>query len=569
MTATAAQFQWNIAPFDIMRVDELAGKTGISPLLVHLLLLRGVETSAALQEYLYPALHQLSNPFELDGMHAAVDRIVLAKERGEAILVFGDYDVDGVAAAAILTRGLRRFGIRRVGCDMPDRFAEGYGLTPERVEQAKEAGVSLLITVDNGISAHEAAKRARSLGIDLIITDHHAIEEELPEAVAVINPKRGRPEHPAAFISGAGVAFKLAFALNGSPNDLDLTALGTVSDIVPLLHDNRVLVALGLQHIKKYRRVGIEELARAARFNLEDITARKIAFQLGPRLNAAGRLDSGHAALDLLMLENREVDCDMAVELAAKLNAANEERREIERAIYDQAEESLDAFLTPEQRSIVVAREEWHQGVIGIVASRLQNRYWRPVIVFSKGEDACWHGSARSGPGFNMVEALNGCADLLVRYGGHVAAAGMTLLPENMDSFRERFEAEALRQLGAGVLQPVLNVDATVSFSQLDSAFVRSLEKLEPYGQANPEPVFCACGIDIIPQSVRVLKESHLKFAARQGDKQLDVIAFRMAERFYKESLPEKADIVFAPQMNTYNGVTSVQLVLKDIRKAD
>ena len=231
---------------------------------------------------------------------------------------------------------------------------------------------------------------------------------------------------------------------------------------------------------------------------------------------------------------------------------------------------NLDAFITPEQRSIVVAQEEWHQGVIGIVASRLQNKYWRPVIVFSMGGRCpVEHGSARSGPGFNMVEALNSCADLLVRYGGHVAAAGMTLIPENMDGFRERFEAEALRQLGNNRLQPVINVDTTVTFSQLDGAFVRSLEKLEPYGQCNPEPVFCAVGVDINPQSVRILKESHLKFAARQGDTQLDIIAFRMAERFYKESLPEKADIVFTPQMNTYNGVTEVQLVLKDIRKSE
>ena len=251
MTASEAQYQWNMASFDVKRADELSSKSGISPLLAHLLLLRGVETPEEAQDFLYPLLQHLSNPYEMEGMREAVDRIVVAKERDEAILVFGDYDVDGVAAAAILTRGLRRFGMRNVDCDMPDRFAEGYGLTPERVEQAKEEGISLLITVDNGISAYEAAERAKILDIDLIVTDHHAIEGELPEAVAVVNPKRGSDDHAAAFISGAGVAFKLAFALNGSPNDLDLAALGTVSDIVPLLRDNRVIVTLGLQHIKK------------------------------------------------------------------------------------------------------------------------------------------------------------------------------------------------------------------------------------------------------------------------------------------------------------------------------
>jgi single-stranded-DNA-specific exonuclease len=567
MTATEAQYHWNFQTFDIKRADALGNASGVSPLLAHLLLQRGVDSAEAAYDFLNPSLRQLSDPYELDGMDEAVNRIMQAKERGEAILVFGDYDVDGIAAAAILSRGLRRFGIQKVGCDMPDRFAEGYGLTPARVEQAKEEGYSLLITVDNGVSAHEAANRARALALDLIITDHHTIEGDLPDAVAVINPKRGSPDHFGAFICGAGVAFKMAMALNGSPNDLDLVALGTVSDIVPLLRENRVYAALGLQHIKKYRRLGIEMLARAAKFSLDEISTHKIGFQLGPRLNAAGRLDSGHAALNLLMLENNEENEPQAEALAQSLNNANEERRAIERDIYDQAVENLDAFLTEEQRTIVVAHKDWHQGVVGIVASRLQNKYCRPVIVFSLGDDGFWHGSGRSGPGFNMVEALNVCADLLVRYGGHVAAAGMTLEQANLDTFRERFEAEALRQLGRGKLQPVLTIDATVAFSQMDGAFVRSLERLEPYGQANPEPVFCAISVDIIPQSIRVLKEYHVKFAARQEDVQMDVIAFGMAERFYKESLPEKADIVFTPKMNSYNGVTAVQLVLKDLRR--
>jgi single-stranded-DNA-specific exonuclease len=566
MSALNAQYQWNIMPFDVERADVLAQGSGISPVLAHLLASRGVETPEGVRDFLCPSLSQLSNPFELDGMRAAVDRIIEAKERNEAVLVFGDYDVDGIAAAAILKRGLDRFGIRRVVCDMPDRFAEGYGLTAARVDAAKREGFSLLITVDNGISAHEAANRARELAVDLIVTDHHSIEGDLPDAVAVINPKRGSSDHVAAFISGAGVAFKLAMALNGSPNDLDLVALGTVTDIVPLLRENRVLVALGLQHIRKYRRLGIEKLAQEASFDIAKINAHKIGFQLGPRLNAAGRLNTGHAALELLMLENSRENEAQAIALAEALNSANEERRAIERDIYDQAVESLDAFVTEEQRSIVVANRDWHQGVIGIVASRLQNKYWRPVIVFTMGDDGCWHGSARSGPGFNMVEALNGCSDLLIRYGGHVAAAGMSLAADQLDSFRERFEAEALRQLGPGKLQPLLNIDAIVSFSQLDAAFVRSLEQLEPHGQANPEPVFCAVGVDIVPQSLRVLKEQHLKFTALQGDTRLSVIAFRMAERFYKESLPEKADIVFTPQMNTYNDITEVQLVLKDLR---
>ena len=565
MTASDAQYHWKFAPYDVSRADTLAEKSGIPPLLAHLLGMRGLETADSVRDFLHPLLQHLSDPFELEDMSAAVDRITRAREQKEAVLVFGDYDVDGISATAILTRGLRRFGIHRVGYDMPDRFSDGYGLMAARVEQAKEEGYTLLITVDNGISAHEAADRARDLGIDLIITDHHTVEGPVPNAVAVVNPKRGSYDHPAAFLAGAGVAFKLAFALNGSPNDLDLVALGTVSDIVPLLQENRVLVALGLKHFKKYKRLGIDKLARISRFRLEEISAHKIGFQLGPRLNAAGRLDSGHAALDLLMLENREEDEAQAIKLAKTLDTVNEERRAIERDIFDQAVESLDAFITEEQRSIVLAGEEWHQGVIGIVASRVQNKYYRPAVVFSMGEDGYWRGSARSGPDFDMMAALTACADLLLRYGGHVAAAGMTLAPENMDSFRERFEVEALRQLGTGKLQPTMNVDALVAFTQLDDAFVRGLEQLEPYGQRNPEPVFSAVGVEVVPQSLRILQEKHMKFSVRQGGTQLSVIAFRMAERFYKESLPTKIDIVFTPQLNTYNNNTEVQLVLKDL----
>ncbi len=564
MTASSARYQWQIAAFDAKTADELARSCGIPRLLALMLLLRGVDTPEDARAFLRPSLQQLSCPFELDGMRAAVERVRAAKSRNESVLVFGDYDVDGVAATAILAQGLRRFGIERVGCDMPDRFTEGYGLMPEHVEKAKEEGYSLLITVDNGISAHAAAARARAVGLDLIITDHHALDATLPDAVAVVNPKRGPSDHATAMIAGAGVAFKLALALNESPNALDIVALGTVSDIVPLLGENRIFTALGLKHIKKYRRLGIAKLARAASFSLEDISAQKIGFQLGPRLNAAGRLDTGHAALELLMTDD-EARADM---LAKTLNKANEERRAIEREIYEQAIETLEAFMTEEQRSIVLAREDWHQGVVGIVASRLQNRYYRPSIVFSMGEDGYWHGSARGGPGFNMIAALQACDGLLLKYGGHAAAAGMTVAPEYLSDFRERFESEALRQLGAGKLQPRLQVDAMVALGQLDSAFIRGLELLEPYGQANPQPMFCAADVEVVPHSMRVLKDLHVKFSVRQGDVQIDVIAFQMAERFCTESLPERADIVFTPQINTFNNVSAVQLVLKDLRVA-
>ncbi len=565
MTLISARQPWHIASFDARRTTSLAKEAGVPPLIAHLLLLRGPETASEMQDFLKPSLKHLSNPFDLTDMQVAVNRIIVARDRGEAILIFGDYDVDGITAAAILARGLRRFGIRRVDCDMPSRFVEGYGITPDRVDETRRRGFDLIITVDNGISAHAAAARARQIGLDMIITDHHTLEEELPPAVAVINPKRGRPDHPAAMLSGAGVALKLAMALNGVPHDLDIAALGTISDIVPLQAENRVIAALGIKHMIKHNRVGIAKLAHTAHFDLNSVSAHKIAFQLGPRLNAAGRLDTGFSALELLLTECEE----QAAAIAAALNQTNEERRAIEQQIYEEAEQILDAFLTESQRSIVLAQEDWHQGVIGIVASRIQSRYQRPAIICCRNEDGLLHGSGRSGYGFNMIEALNRCSEHLVTFGGHAAAAGLSLSAESLEPFRTAFERQVIAQLGLERTEAPLKVDALVTLSQLTGDFVRSLECLEPHGQDNPQPLFCAAGVEVAPQSIQVLKEQHLKFVVRQGDITLPVMGFRMAERFFTEEIPEILDIVFTAEMNTYNGATKVQLILKDMRAAE
>lgn len=564
MTAASPYRQWRITPFDASRAGVLADAVGVPPLIAQLLLSRGIDAPEAMRDFLAPSLAQLTDPFELTDMGAAVERIRRARDRNESVLVFGDYDVDGIAAAAILTRALSRFGLRQVLCDMPDRFSEGYGLTPERVEQAHKDGHALLITVDNGIAAHDAAARARALRLDLIVTDHHALGAQLPDALAVVNPKRDPPERATADLAGAGVALKLATALTGTPHDLDIAALGTVSDIVPLLKENRVIAALGLKHMKKHQRLGIATLAQRARFHLSEVNAQKIAFQLGPRLNAAGRIDTGHAALELLMTED-EAQADA---LARALDKANEDRRALEQAIFDEAVEMLDAFLDDEHRAIVVARDDWHQGVIGIVASRLQLRYHRPVVVCCKSEDQLLRGSARSGPGFDMMAALSACDHCLRQYGGHVAAGGVTLEPDALDAFRAAFEAEVRRQIGTEPLRPLLQVDALVSLSQLDGEFMSALECMAPFGQANPEPVFCAMNVAVAARSLRVLKDQHLKFTVQQGAAACTAIGFRMAERYFVEPFPSRLDIVFTPQHNTFNGATETQLVLKDMRPA-
>jgi single-stranded-DNA-specific exonuclease len=557
--------RWRIAPGNRAAARELAAQTGISPIIAQLMLLRGINTGEAAKRFLNPVLSHLEDPFLLTDMAKAVDRISRARDNGEAVLVFGDYDVDGIAATALLSRALHRFGVQRVAFEMPDRIREGYGLMPEQVERAKAEGFSLLITVDNGISSFAAAQRAEELGLDLIITDHHYVETTLPTAAAVINPKREAAGHPLGTLCGVGVALKLSTALNGTPNDLDIAALGTVADMVPLLGENRAIVALGLKHMAKHRRVGLAKLAAASSFDLGDVTSEKIGFQLSPRLNAAGRLDDARVALDLLMTE-----CpDRAREIASELDAANTERREIEKKIFDEAVEELDAFFRDDHRSIVVSRKEWHAGVIGIVASRLLSRYHRPVIILSIDDEGMARGSARATAGFDMMAALNECRDLLAKFGGHRAAAGMTLPSVNLGAFRERFERAALAQLGTGPLAPELAVDAITAFSEIDQALLRTLEQLEPFGQGNPSPLFATMAAEIDLSSVRILKDQHVKMTLRQGGTVFSAIWYRMAERFLTESLPAQVDVAFTPQFSSYSTDTPISLLIRDIRPSE
>lgn len=565
MSTPRVRKDWQIAPYNRLGAKALAEAVGVPPLVAHLLLQRGISSPELASKFLKPSLSHLCDPFSLSGMAEAVARITQARDQGESVLVFGDYDVDGIAASAILLNGLQRFGVVRTAYGMPRRLTEGYGITEEHVEAAARDGHSLIITVDNGISAHDAARRAATLGIGLIVTDHHAIEGGLPLASAVINPKREPAHHPAAQICGAGVAFKLCCALNGTPNDLDIAALGTVADIVPLVGENRVIVAMGLRHMARHRRVGIAKLAEAAGVKLEEISAEKIGFQLGPRINAAGRLDDGLVALRLLLSE-----CEQETEnIARSLNAANDERRGIERVIFDEACDELDAFFTPDLRSIVLGRRGWHSGVIGIVASRLFARYHRPVVLVAIDDDGVGRGSARSGEGFDLVGALSTCQGLLERFGGHKSAAGFTILEENLSAFRELFELEARRQFGVADIRPRLNIDALVAFSEIDSGLIKSLEMLEPLGHANPSPLFAAAGVRVAPGSVRVLKDEHLKFTLLQEERAISAIAFGMAEQYHTEGVPEQVDVAFVPQLNTWRGETTVQLQVKDLRPAE
>ncbi|MDQ1256693.1 MAG: single-stranded-DNA-specific exonuclease [Candidatus Hydrogenedentes bacterium] len=561
MNEPEVQCLWHVAEEDRARTAEWANALGIPHLIAHLIQRRGIESVEEARGFLDPSLEHISDPFLLEGMREAVDRIGQARDRGEHVLVFGDYDVDGISGTALLFNALRRFGIERCSYGLPSRLLEGYGLSPDRVEAAQHDGVTLIVTVDNGINAREAADMARQLGIDLIVTDHHQLEGEMPYALAVIDPARDNPPGPNRYASGVTVAFKLAWALTGEQRDIDLCALGTVADIVPLRGENRDLVAVGLDQMRRAPRIGLEALAEAARISIAEVTSESIAFQLAPRINAVGRLKDGELALQLLLSESPEE----AHRIAHELDEANEERRAIEHAILEDALAELDETFHPDHRAIVLARRNWHPGVIGITASQLQSRYNRPVILIAVDDDGVGRGSGRSLPEFDLVGALNLCAGHLVRYGGHPAAAGMTILEENVQAFAESFDAEARRRLPDGVSVKMLDVDGMVSLSEIEPRLLRSMEQLAPFGLSNPQPVFCSYAVQPVANSVRELRGGHLKFAVRQGSQIMDVIGFRMAGRLTATRAVDPIDIAFTPQFNTWRGETTIPLVLKDI----
>jgi single-stranded-DNA-specific exonuclease len=562
MTDVTQKTVWRVMEENRSRTSELSKSLEIPRLVAQLLVSRGISDFDACKAFLEPSAKDLADPFSLTDMDKAVKRLKQARDARERALVFGDYDVDGIAGAAILTNALRRFGMTEVSYAMPSRLTQGYGIAPEHVETAHKDGVSIIVTVDNGINARSAAETARRLGVDFIITDHHQLEGDLPDALAVINPKRQTPDHPCWPICGAAVAFNVARALTNEIADLDLAALGTVADVMPLRGQNRVLVFLGLREITKNPRVGVEQLAKVAAININDITAERIAFALAPRINAAGRLGNGMIPLELLLTESQQD----AAQMASELNRANEERRLIEKKITDEAIEEIEAMTRSTRSALVLSREGWHPGVIGIVAAKLQSLYNLPVVLLAINGDGIARGSGRSTDDFDMVDALSACKEHIVRFGGHNAAAGLTILQERIPEFQAAFEAESMRRLANAPKTRALNIDALIGLSEIDAQFVRALDRLEPFGSMNPSPVFCSCGVTPLPHSLRELRGGHARFTVQQDSRMFEAIGFGMAGMLQQTLGSRPVDIAFTPKLNTWRGETTVQLVLKDIR---
>jgi single-stranded-DNA-specific exonuclease len=555
--------RWLIAPALTPQANE--NLAVFPPILRQLLFNRGYASEAEARAFLRASTDLNLDPFQMTGMETAVQRIRQAIEAGEAIAIYGDYDVDGVTATALLVQTLRVLGAE-VRPYIPNRFDEGYGLNTDALDTLKAEGVRLVITVDCGIRSPAEAVYSRSIGLDLIVTDHHQPAGEIPSAFAVINPKQPGDAYPDKDLAGVGVAYKIAQALLANvpestflpENLLDLVALGTVADLAPLTGENRFLVRNGLNQIRQTKRQGLFSLAAVSDVNLSQVSAMTIGFMLGPRLNAAGRLESALAAYDLLST----TDVFQAGQLAQQLNNQNRQRQDLTRKIQDEAE-ALALAEDPEALVLFAVHPEFNPGVVGLAAARLVETYYRPAIVGQQGEETT-RCSCRSIPEFHITDALDQCADLLIRHGGHAAAAGFTVRNDNLMELKERLKGQARKQFTGLDLRPTMAADIEVQFDALRFELVKHLEYFQPTGYGNPEAVFVTRGAQIKSSRTVGADAKHLKLTVTDGKLAIDAIGFRLGHLL--ENLPERADLLYTFELNEYNGRSSLQLNLKDIK---
>ncbi|MEM7115424.1 MAG: single-stranded-DNA-specific exonuclease RecJ [Chloroflexota bacterium] len=548
----------------------------IHPVLLQILYNRGIADRHQIQAFLDGHYLKSTDPFLLPDMDKAVARVQQAIEQEETIVIYGDFDADGVTSTVLLTEALRGLGVdrRKAQPYIPDRVDEGYGLNTEALSHIREKiGASLCISVDCGIRSVKEIEHAMAIGLDMIITDHHSLGPALPPAVAIINPKRPSSQYPELMLAGVGIAFKLAQALRQTMPEqatfhdedlLDLVAIGTVADLAPLLGENRLLVTQGLKALNKARRPGIRALANVSGVKVGNMTAESIGFGLGPRINAAGRLAHAYDAARLLAANNDM----MARRFANDLNELNKARRQLTAELGKKAESLAD----PTAPITIVADNEFVSGVVGLVASRLAEKNYRPAIIMEKGETES-RGSCRSIPGFHITEALDETADLLERHGGHAQAAGFTVLNENLDAFTQRMHDIAAAKLAELDLRPVLTIDAEIKLTQIDWALYENLQALEPTGYANPAPVFISRFVEVVSHRTVGQDGSHLQLRVVDGQKGeqspqiFSAIAFRQG--VWANQLPQFIDIVYAISVNEWRGRRSLQLVIQDIRPAE
>jgi single-stranded-DNA-specific exonuclease len=561
---------WKIAPPQPLLAGRLASDLGLSPLLAQCLLNRGLSEPSAITPYLEPRLKQLADPFLLPNMDAAVERLLRARAGNEPLVIFGDYDVDGVTSTALLTETFRALGWK-VNHYLPHRMEEGYGLSLDGVENClKIFPTSLLLAVDCGSTAVEAVAWLRERGVDTLVLDHHQLSSPAPAAVAIVNPRVADADGAPDFgeLCSAGLAFKLAHALVKRGRELglpaaarfdirpllDLVALGTIADLVPLTGENRILVSMGLERLRATTRPGLLALQRVANVGTT-LGTYEVGFQLAPRLNAAGRLEDAEEALLLLLAP----DLTTAEPIARNLDSRNRERQKIERGIADEVIGAVRARFNPETDYVIVeGRLLWHVGVVGIVASRVLQQFYRPTIIVG-GDGTEWRGSGRSIAGFDLAAALRDCGDLLVRHGGHALAAGLTIEEKNLDALRARLNELARRSLKPDELRPVLRLDAEVPLREVGLERLDELERLKPLGQGNPPAQFVARNVTQTRPLQRMgAEKQHLKLWVTDGAATHEAVWWGAGR---ENALPVgRFDLAFTPQINVFNGRRSVQL---------
>ena len=558
--------KWQIYQTNEQKVEEIAKKYEINKLLATILVNRDITEKQTLEKFLNPKRNDFYDPYLMPDMEIAVERIIKAIEKNEKILIYGDYDVDGITSVTVLKSFLEERGIT-ISEYIPNRLKEGYGLNKKAIEEIAKQGIQLMITVDCGISAVEEVEYANKLGIETIITDHHEPGNELPKALAVVDAKRKDNTYPFRNLAGVGVVFKLIQAIGTRLKldekkylkYLDIVCIGTISDIVPLVDENRVIVKLGLKLVKQTKNLGLREIIKSSGYN--QIDSNTISFGVAPRINACGRMGHQEEALKLFLeTEEKEVN-----QLTQKLNEYNKIRQETEKNIYNEAVEEIEKEKLYNKNTIVIMKKNWHHGVIGIVASKITELYFKPSILLCEEEENA-KGSGRSIPGFDLYEALTNCKEHIDRFGGHSMAIGINIKKDDFEKFRNKIENIA-EEKNIREIVPILKVDAQIYLDDINKEMVGSLKELEPYGEANKMPIFVFRNLKIY--SIRALSEGkHLKLTLKDNKNIVNAIGFNLGELANEYRIGDKVDVAGNLEINTFNGVENIQINIKDIMKS-
>ena len=559
--------KWQIYDINEEIISEIENKYKINKLLATILANRGITTEESIRLFLNPTRDDFHDPFLITDMEKAVERIITAINKKEKITIYGDYDVDGITSITVLKSFLRDRGIE-VDTYIPNRLDEGYGLNNSAIDKIKNKGCELMITVDCGISAIDEVNYANSLGIEVIVTDHHEAGNEIPKALAVIDNKRKDSTYSFRELAGVGVVFKLIQALSIKLNlkeeeylkYLDIVCIGTISDIVPLVDENRVITKLGLMLVRQTRNIGLQAVLKSSGYS--KIDSNTISFGVAPRLNACGRMGKADEALKLFLSKN----VNEVIQLSKELNDFNRERQENEKEIYENAIAQIEKEHLDEKNTIILRGKNWHHGVIGIVSSKITEKYFKPSILLSFEEDGIGKGSGRSIPGFDLHEALMQCLDVIEKFGGHAMAVGITVREEHFDEFKEKFENIAISKHIEEIL-PIINIDAKINLSDINKEMVESLKELEPFGEGNKMPIFVFKNLKI--DSIRALSEGkHLRLTLKDNNTIVNAIGFNLGQMAEEYRIGDKVDVVGVLEINSFNGVENLQINIKDIMKS-